>query len=50
MKENKSISIGVRVSEAQADVLDKLIAEGKAKTRSAAIHYLINQHAVLSSN
>lgn len=34
MKENKSISIGVRISEVQAELLDKLIKDGKAKNRS----------------
>lgn len=47
MKENKSISIGVRISEVQAELLDKLIKDGKAKNRSGAIHYLINQQQIL---
>lgn len=49
MKENKSISIGVRLNELQVDVLDKLIEEGICKTRSAAVQYLINKQAALNS-
>ncbi|WP_368894162.1 hypothetical protein [Kluyvera ascorbata] len=49
MKENKSISIGLRINETQAGVLAKLISEGKAKNQSQAVHYLINQHAILQT-
>ena len=48
MKENKTISIGLRVTQFQVDLLDKIISEGKATTRSAAIHYLINQYGITS--
>lgn len=50
MKENKSISIGVRISEVQAELLDKLIKDGKAKNRSGAIHYLINEKLILGES
>lgn len=49
MKENKSISVGLRINETQSEVLTKLISEGKAKNQSQAIHYLINQYAILQS-
>ncbi|MFG0515142.1 hypothetical protein [Kluyvera intermedia] len=50
MKENKSISIGVRISEVQAELLDKLIKDGKAKNRSGVIHYLINEKLILGES
>lgn len=47
MKEKKIISIGVRISEDQQKLLLALVDEGKVKTVSEAIHYLINQQAIL---
>lgn len=49
MAEKKTVSVGVRLSEVQKNLLQQLIQEGKAKTISQAIHYLINQQIILSS-
>ncbi|WP_318392266.1 hypothetical protein [Enterobacter sp.] len=47
MIENKNCSIAVRLTERQLAVLDKMIADGIARTRSAAIQYLINKQQVM---
>ncbi len=47
-KENKVKMVGVRLTETQAGLLDKLISTGKAKTPSSAIQYLINQYQILN--
>lgn len=47
MKENKSFSTAVRLNERQVEVLDKMVEQGLAKTRSAAIHYLINKQQIV---
>ncbi|EPK4542437.1 hypothetical protein [Serratia marcescens] len=47
MKEKKNTSFGIRLNDRQVEVLDGLINNGKAKTRSAAVQYLINQHIIL---
>ncbi len=47
MKEKKTISVGVRLSPAQEEILKSLIACGKATTMSSAIQYLIQQYAIL---
>jgi len=44
---SKTIPIAAKVSQDHIDALDKLVADGKAKTRSAAIQYLISQHIIL---
>ena len=49
MTDKKNISVGVRLSEAQNNLLLQLVQEGKAKTVSQAIHYLITQHIILNS-
>ncbi|EHO3777905.1 MULTISPECIES: hypothetical protein [Enterobacteriaceae] len=50
MAEKKTISVGVRLSEVQNNLLLQLVQEGKAKTISQAIHYLINQQIILGDN
>ncbi|MEN3752518.1 hypothetical protein ABC733_06735 [Mangrovibacter sp. SLW1] len=45
-KDNKSISVGVRLTPTQAAVLQKMVDAGKAKTISAAIQYLINVQGI----
>lgn len=47
MKENKNTSFGIRLNDRQIELVDSLIEDGKAKTRSSAIQYLINQHIIL---
>ncbi|EPJ5332947.1 TPA: hypothetical protein ACJJXW_001537 [Enterobacter cloacae] len=42
MKEQKTRGVGVRLNETQEAHLQKLISDGKAKTISSAIQYLIN--------
>lgn len=49
MTDKKNISVGVRLSEAQNNLVLQLVQEGKAKTVSQAIHYLINQQIILNS-
>lgn len=47
MRENKTFSTAVRLNERQVAVLDKMIEAGLAKTRSAALHYLINKQQIV---
>lgn len=47
MRENKTFSTAVRLNERQVAVLDKMIEQGLAKTRSAALHYLINKQQIV---
>ncbi|ENV4137258.1 hypothetical protein ACFJ8K_001325 [Escherichia coli] len=47
MRENKTFGTAVRLNERQVAVLDKMIADGIAKNRSAAIQYLINKQQVV---
>lgn len=47
MKENKTFSTAVRLNARQVEVLDKMVEQGIAKTRSAAIHYLINKQQIV---
>ncbi|MDX7507782.1 MULTISPECIES: hypothetical protein [Citrobacter] len=49
MNSTKSIIIAAKVSQDQSEALDKLISDGIAKSRSAAIQYLISQHMILAS-
>ncbi|MDA8516629.1 hypothetical protein [Citrobacter sp. Igbk 16] len=49
MKSTKSITVAAKISQDQIDALDKLVTDGVAKTRSAAIQYLISQHMILGS-
>ncbi|MCO4162984.1 hypothetical protein K8D15_07250 [Citrobacter youngae] len=46
MKEQKEYKITVRLNETQHNVLQKIIDEGKAKSISTALQYLLNQHAL----
>lgn len=48
MKEIKSHQVGTKLNDRQVELLDKLIQEGKAKTRASAIQYLINQQLILN--
>lgn len=47
MNSTKTITIAAKVSQDQIDALDKLVKDGVAKSRSAAIQYLISQHMIL---
>lgn len=47
MNENKKISTAVRLNERQLEVLDKMVEQGLAKTRSGAIQYLIKKQQVM---
>lgn len=49
MKENKTVSVGVRLSQSQNELLLKIVSEGKAKNVSAAIQYLINLYIIKDS-
>lgn len=49
MKETKLNVVTSKINNNQLAILDKLIEGGKAKTRSSAIQYLINQYAILQS-
>lgn len=42
MKENKESKITARITDTQHSYIQRLIDEGKAKSPSAAIQYLIN--------
>lgn len=42
MKETKKNPISTKLNDRQVDLLDRLISEGKVKTRAGAIQYLIN--------
>ncbi|EFT2974682.1 TPA: hypothetical protein ACN6Y1_003049 [Escherichia albertii] len=46
MSDKKQNMVGVKLNDLQVQLLDKLIETGKAKTRSAAIQYLINEKAI----
>lgn len=47
MNQKKDKQINVRVSEFQLEVLQKIVDDGKAKTQSGALIYLINQYGVV---
>lgn len=49
MKELKSHPVSVKLNDAQVQLLEKLIQEGKAKTKASALQYLINQYSILNS-
>lgn len=49
MKELKSHPVSVKLNDTQVKLLEKLIQEGKAKTKASAIQYLINQYSILNS-
>jgi len=49
-KENKTISVGVRLSETQVAAIKRMLIDtGRAKTQSAAIQYLITQMMIKGS-
>ncbi|MEB5748888.1 hypothetical protein MXF13_03145 [Leclercia adecarboxylata] len=48
MRENKTATVCVRLNERQAEILQKMISEGLAETKSSAIQYLINKYQVLN--
>lgn len=47
MKQNKNNMVGVKLNDAQLQLLDKLIEEGKSKSRSGSLQYLINEKLIL---
>lgn len=47
MKEKKNNMVGVKLNDAQLQLLDKLIEEGKSKSRSGSLQYLINEKLIL---
>ena len=47
MKENKTTSVGVRLTKSQSQTLKSIVESGKAKTISSAIQYLIQQYTIL---
>lgn len=49
MKEQKNISLGLRITPTQAAILDKLIENCLVKTRSEAVQYLIMQYGILNN-
>jgi len=50
MKEKKNTSFGIRLNDRQVEVLDGLINDGKANTRSAAVQYILNQYIILGGD
>jgi hypothetical protein len=46
MKSKKDKQINVRINEFESELLRKLIDEGKAKSQSGAIIYLINSYGI----
>lgn len=50
MKEQKNISIGLRITPTQAVILDQLIESRLVKTRSEAVQYLIMQYGIIKSS
>jgi|GEM_PF-925045 len=49
MKQNKNNMVGVKLNDTQIELLDQLIADGKCKTRSGGLQYLINEKLILSN-
>ena len=49
MKELKGKQVNVRLSEAHMLALQKLVDEGKAKTKSEALVYLVQQYRIFGS-
>lgn len=47
MKENKTTSVGVRLTQSQSQTLKSIVESGKAKTIGSAIQYLIQQYTIL---
>ncbi|HCA0103477.1 ribbon-helix-helix domain-containing protein [Pseudescherichia vulneris] len=47
MKEKKNNMVGTKLNDSQLQLLDRLIEEGKAKSRSGSIQYLINEKIIL---
>nr|WP_165383687.1 hypothetical protein [Rahnella sp. RFA10(1/100)] len=43
MKDKKTISVGVRLTEAQDKFLQKKVDDGEVKSKSAAIQEIINK-------
>ncbi|MCC4525049.1 MULTISPECIES: hypothetical protein [Enterobacter] len=50
MKEIKSHPVSVKLNDAQVQLLEKLIQEGKAKTKASALQYLINEKLILGES
>lgn len=47
MREKKTNMVGVKLNDAQLQLLDQLIADGKSKSRSGSLQYLINEKIIL---
>lgn len=47
--DKKDKQINVRVNDFQIELLQKLVLEGKAKTQSGALIYLINQYGIMNN-
>ncbi len=47
MKEKKNNMVGVKLNDQQCQLLDKMIEQGKSKTRSGGIQFLINEKIIL---
>lgn len=47
MSDKKTKQINVRLSEQHIMALQKLVDDGKAKSQSAALVYLINRYSIL---
>ncbi|QIR22175.1 hypothetical protein GXP72_07020 [Enterobacter sp. SES19] len=47
MKDKKEKQINVRLSESHLLALQKFVDEGKAKSQSGALVYLVNQYMIM---
>lgn len=50
MKEKKDARISLRLNERQVELLTKIVDEGKAKNKSAAIQLVLNLYQITDSN
>lgn len=50
MKEKKDARISLRLNEHQVELLTKIVDEGKAKNKSAAIQLVLNLYQITDSN
>ncbi|MBJ9270089.1 hypothetical protein OGV37_00225 [Citrobacter sp. Cb010] len=48
-KQIKSHPVSVKLNDAQVELLEQLIKDGKAKTKASALQYLVNQQMILGS-
>lgn len=47
MKDKKEKQVNVRLSDPHIEALTNIVKEGKAKTISGALVYLVNQYTIL---